>query len=102
MSSNSEVGFIKALFDFKLHHFITMRVLRFLYTITTILIVIGGAIFMLSGLINGGSQGILFVILTPLGVLLYLIVVRLYVELLANLQRIGDNTQKMADQSPSA
>jgi hypothetical protein len=34
-------------------------------------------------------------------VLLYLIFTRLYIELLANLQRIGDNTQKMVEQNSS-
>ena len=56
---------------------------------------------MLTGLFSGDGLGLLYVILTPLGVLLYLIFLRLYIELLANLQRIGDNTQKMVEQNSS-
>ena len=101
MQSNSEVSFFKSLFDFQLRHFITLSVLRFLYALLTIIIVLGGAIFMLFGMFSGDGAALLYVIFTPLGVLLYLIFTRLYIELLANLQRIGDNTQKMLDENSS-
>jgi hypothetical protein len=101
MQSNSEVSFFKSLFDFQLRHFITLSVLRFLYALLTIIIVLGGAIFMLMGMFSGDGLAPLYVIFTPLGVLLYLIFTRLYIELLANLQRIGDNTQKMLDENSS-
>ena len=102
MQGTSEVSFLKSLFDFQLRHFITLSVLRFLYALLTILIVLGGLIFMIAGVTSGDSMALLYVLLTPLGVLLYLIFTRLYIELLANLQRIGDNTQKMVDQDKSA
>jgi hypothetical protein len=101
MQSNSEVSFLKSLFDFQLRHFITLSVLRFLYALLTILTVLGGAIFMLFGMFSGTRVALLYLIFTPLVVLLNLIFTRLYIELLANLQRIGDNTQKMLDQSSS-
>jgi len=101
MQSNSEVSFLKSLFDFQLRHFITLSVLRFLYALLTILTVLGGAIFMLIGMFSDTRLALLYLIFTPLVVLLYLIFIRLYIELLANLQRIGDNTQKMLDQSSS-
>ena len=101
MQSNSEVSFFKSLFDFQLRNFITLSVLRFLYALLTILTVLGGAIIMLTGLFSGERMGLLYVILTPPVVLLYLIFTRLYIELLANLQRIGDNTQKMVEQNSS-
>ena len=101
MQSNSEVSFFKSLFDFQLRNFITLSVLRFLYALLTILTVLGGAIIMLIGLFSGEGTGLLYVILTPPVVLLNLIFTRLYIELLANLQRIGDNTQKMVEQNSS-
>ena len=101
MQSNSEASFFKSLFDFQLRHFITLSVLRFLYAILTFLTVLGGAIFMLFGLFSGTRLGLLYLIFTPLVVLLNLIFTRLYIELLANLQRIGDNTQKMLDENSS-
>jgi ABC-type bacteriocin/lantibiotic exporter with double-glycine peptidase domain len=102
MQSNSEVSFLKSLFDFQLRHFITLSVLRFLYAILTFLVLLGGLIIIIGAMVSGDPRmALLYVVLVPLGVLLYLIFIRLYVELLANLQRIGDNTQKMLDQSSS-
>ena len=100
MENSNEIGFVRSLFDFQLKHFITMRVLRVLYAITTILIVAAGAVILLAGLFGsygGGATRLLVLIFVPLGTLLYLIISRLWVEFLANLYRIGDNTQAMVD-----
>ena len=40
---------------------------------------------------------ILFAIGVPLATVLYLIVLRLWAEFMANIYRIGENTQKMVD-----
>jgi hypothetical protein len=101
MSSTSEVGFLKSLFDFQLRHYITLRVLRVLYVIMTVLILLGSLIFILVTLINSGPRALGVVIVVPLGALLFLILLRLSIESLANLQRIGDNTQKMVEQNSS-
>ncbi len=100
MKNQSELGFINSLFDFKLTSFITMRVIRVLYAILTVVVLIVGALALIAGLIGGyggGATRLLVLIVVPLGTLLYLILVRLWVEFLANLYRIGDNTQKMVD-----
>jgi hypothetical protein len=104
MQTQNELGFFPSLFDFKMTNFITMRVIRLLYAISAVLIVIAGAIAMIAGLMGsygGGSAKVLVVIFVPLGTLLYLIIVRLWVEFLANLYRIGDNTQKMVNALPA-
>ena len=104
MQNQNETGFIKSLFDFKLTNFITMRVIRFLYVLLTIVTLIAGAFAMIGGAISirdDAFGGILIVVLAPLGTLLYLILIRLWVEFLANLYRIGDNTQKMVKALPS-
>jgi hypothetical protein len=98
MQTQGEMGFFKSLFDFNLTSFITMRVIRVIYAILTVIVVIAGSFATLAGIlmiIREGAFGLLYVILAPLGTLLYLILVRLWVEFLANLYRIGDNTQKM-------
>jgi uncharacterized membrane protein len=105
MSSTSEVGFLKSLFDFQLRHYITLRVLRVLYAIFTIVILIVGVVFFLFAMFSlfpeDPAVGFLAIIVTPLVVVLYLIIIRLYVESLANLQRVGDKTQKMVEQNSS-
>ena len=104
MNIQNEMGFFRSLFDFKLTSFITMHVIRALYAILATIIWIGGALITIGGFImifTDGPRGILIVLLAPLGTLLYLILVRLWVEFMANLYRIGDNTQKMVNSLPS-
>ena len=105
MQNQAELGFFKSLFDFKMTSFITMRVIRLLYAISAVAIIILGAIVMIGsilGLFGDGTTKILYIVLSPLVALLYLIIVRLWVEFLANLYRIGDNTQKMVNAIPKA
>ena len=105
MQNQAELGFFKSLFDFKMTSFITMRVIRLLYAISAVLIMILGAIVMIGsilGLFGDGTTKILYFVFSPLVALLYLIIVRLWVEFLANLYRIGDNTQKMVNAIPKA
>ena len=80
-----------------------MRVIRVIYVILTVIIVIVGVIATLAGIVmifTEGATGFLYVILAPLGTLIYLILIRLWIEFLANLYRIGDNTQKMVSALP--
>ena len=104
MQTNVEVSFLRSLIDFKMTSFITMRVIRVIYAILTIVTIIVGSIATLAGLLSifsDGLRGFLIVLLAPLATLLYLILIRLWVEFLANLYRIGDNTQKMVNALPS-
>jgi hypothetical protein len=104
MQSNNELSFIKSLIDFKMTSFITMRVIRVIYAVLAIITIIVGTLATLAGLLTifrDGATGFLIVLLAPLGTLLYLIIIRLWVEFLANLYRIGDNTQKMVNALPT-
>ena len=80
-----------------------MRVLRVFYAISAVIIVIAGVFILVSGLFGSSEAGekILVVIGAPLGTFLYLILARLWVEFLANLYRIGDNTQALVDKIPT-
>ena len=103
MQENHEIGFFKSLFDFNLTHFITMKVLRSIYAISVVVIILVG-VFVITASFSGegsvSSYKFLTLILTPFGVLFYIILARLWVEVLANLYRIGDNTQAMVDNVP--
>jgi hypothetical protein len=104
MQGNTEFGFFKSLFDFQLRHFITLKVLRVLNIISVIWHIAFGTIVILAGLFGGyatGAEKFFLVIGTPIATLLLLIISRLWIEFLANLYRIGDNTQTMVDNLPS-
>ena len=51
--------------------------------------------------IGRGAMSLLTLIFAPIVTVLYLILARLWIEFLANLYRIGDNTQKLVDQIPA-
>ena len=102
MSHSNEVGFFKSLIDFKFTSFITMRVIRVMYAILAILTILGGVMFFVYGVFfdgfgYGSSYKLLAAIGVPLVTVLYLIILRLWTEFMANIYRIGDNTQKMVD-----
>jgi hypothetical protein len=97
-------GFFAALFDFGFTSFITLKFLRMIYTILVCLILLVGLLFFIYGLSQGGGSAVVAIILVPLATLLYLIFVRIYMELIAMFFRIGENTSimasKLSGQSP--
>ena len=84
-------------------HFITMKVIRVMYAISVVAIILTG-VFLVTVAFTGGSSAssykFITLILTPIGVLFYIILARLWVEFLANLYRIGDNTQTLVENLP--
>jgi hypothetical protein len=104
MSQSDEVGFFKSLFDFKFKSFITMRVIRVIYAIMVVLTILFGVLLFISVVFlndmyygYGNGMRLLLAMVVPLGTILYLIILRLWAEFMANIYRIGDNTQKMVD-----
>lgn len=85
-------GFVKSLYDFKFAHFVTPKLLRFFYAFFVIVLTIGAGLFMLASLASGDSGAVfvgLFII--PIGYFVYLILTRIYFELVAALFRIADD-----------
>jgi cellulose synthase/poly-beta-1,6-N-acetylglucosamine synthase-like glycosyltransferase len=89
-------GFFAALFDFNFRSFITLKFLKVIYAVVMTLILLGGVFFLISGLSRGGFTAILSLIGVPLVTLLYLVFARIYLEIIALLFRIGENTTIMA------
>ncbi|MBN2382357.1 DUF4282 domain-containing protein [bacterium] len=89
-------GFFSVLFDLSFSEFITFRVIKVLYIIG---IVIAGlaALFMIIGAFtNGVVAGIVCLILSPLVFLLYVLMIRVWLEIVLVLFKIADNTSIMA------
>ena len=74
MQNTQDLGFIKALFDFKFRQFITMRVIGFFYAISVVLICLVGVGYAVVSAIGGDYM---YILLAPLGAFLYLIIFRL-------------------------
>lgn len=92
-------GFFSGLFDFGFTSFITLRFMKVIYAILVVLILLAGAIFLIGGLsalVNGEASGLLLLIVAPLVTLLYLVMARIWMEMIALFFRIGENTSIMA------
>lgn len=89
-------GFLGLLFDFSFQRFITLDILKFVYMIQIGLITVGALGAVVSAFSQGFGMGIVGLIVIPVVWLLALILARVYLELVAVIFRIADNTTAMA------
>ena len=89
-------GFFSGLFDFGFTSFITLRFLKVIYTVLVVLILLTGVVFFIAAISRGGAGIAVAIIVVPLATLLYLVIARVYMELVALFFRIGENTSIMA------
>lgn len=91
-------GFFAALFDFSFTSFVTLRFLKVIYAVLVALILVGGVVAFFAFLFRGGGSILVALVLVPLGTFLYLVIARVYMEILALFFRIGENTSMIAQQ----
>lgn len=91
-------GFFAGLFDFSFTTFITLKFLRVISIVLMVFSVIGGLALFVSLASRGAGGLLLGLMLAPLVVLLYVVVARIYLELIALLFRIGENTSLLVQQ----
>lgn len=96
MDRNNLVG---ALFDFSFEELVAIRFIKFLYALVVGLIALGTAIFLFGalGVMFGRSflEGLGMLIVVPLVALLYLILARVWIEIIIVLFRIAENTTEL-------
>ena len=96
----NDKGFFGSLFDFSFTEFITTSIIKVLY----ILAVIGSAIaaigLLISGFASGKAAGVLFaIVISPIAFILYVILARVWMEVILVLFRIAENTGKLVEQN---
>lgn len=95
-------SFFQSLFDISFSSFITTRIIKVLYVLFMIVIGLAYIGFVISSFANSVVLGIIvLVIIGPIVALLYLIVIRIYLELVMVIFRIADNTQRIAGETPA-
>lgn len=90
-------GFISSLFDFSFRELITPKVIRVLYILIVVLIGIGSLAAFASFATQGAMSLILGIVVVPLVALLYIILARVYMEILIVIFRIGEDVADIAD-----
>lgn len=93
-SISTPKGFFAGLFDLSFSSFITTKIIKFLFglwLILSVLMFLGGVISGIARLGDEALQGILIIVLSPIAALLYMIIGRIYFELVIVLFRIAEN-----------
>ncbi len=89
-------GFFRKLFDTSFSEFITPTIIRVLYILILVMITIGALIVFIAGLARGGSGALVSLIVVPIGYLIYVILARVYMEILIVLFRIHESAAEIA------
>jgi hypothetical protein len=94
---NTQEGFLRALFDTRFGTLITPKIIRVLYILTIIALAILAIGFIIGGFNNSVGLGIAtLLIFAPLGFLIYLIVARIWLELVVVAFKINESAQQIS------
>jgi uncharacterized membrane protein len=94
--SQSEIAGIGALFDMSFSRFITISIIRILYILGMCGIAIGWLGFVIGGFARGAAAGLGILIIATIMAVIYLIFLRVWLELIVVVFRIGDDTNVIA------
>lgn len=103
-----KAGFLKSLFDFSFSSFITSKIIKFLYGVSIAFGGLGTLFLLIDGIRSAFGRGrstqegililIGLLILTPLLFLLYVMFMRVYLEVMIVIFRIAEHTAEIAKQ----
>jgi len=88
-------GFFASLFDFGFTSFITLRLLSVIYGLLVGVVLLASGSWLAVAISQGGWRMLLSIVLTPIAALIYLVVARVSMEMIALFFRIGENTNLM-------
>ncbi len=88
-------GFVGSLVDLSFSAFVTTRLVPILYIIAVVLAGIIAVVVLLSGFMRGIVTGLISLIIAPLAFLLYVILARIWLELVIVLFRVAENTGEL-------
>lgn len=90
------MGFLRALFDFSFSEFVTTRLIKLLYGIGVLLAAVAALVVVVGGFSDSASVGVVALILSPVVFLAFVILVRVYLELVIVVFRIAEHARDLA------
>lgn len=90
-------GFFGSLFDLSFTEFITPRIIKLLFVLAIIIAAIFALFMLVAGIANGGGSAFLAIIGAPLLFLIYVIMARVWLEVIMVMFHIADNTDKLVE-----
>jgi hypothetical protein len=92
-------GFIGSLFDLSFSEFVTTRIIKLLFVLAIIGSGIGTLVLIIGTFASHSvAFGILSLVLSPLIFFIYVIVARVYLEIIIVIFRIAENTSRLVKQ----
>lgn len=89
-------GLLGSLYDFNFSSFIATKIIKFVYALLVIVYSIGALVAFIFGIASGKPGTILFsLIFVPLLYLVYLIMTRIWMEILFVIFRIGEDVRQI-------
>lgn len=101
-SAITQRGFFESLMDTRFDSLITPKLIRFLYVVSIVALILGVLFAVVAAFATDAGMGILFLILAPIVALIYLIVIRLYLELIVVAFKIRDAAEQVAENTRRA
>lgn len=92
-------GFFGSLFDLSFKEFVTTRIIKVLFILAIIGSGIGTLVMLIGGIAGGGAGAFVVIILSPILFFLYVVLARIWLEVIIVLFRISENTSKLVEQS---
>jgi hypothetical protein len=96
-----DAGVFSALADFGFDRFATPKLIRILYLLGFVVVLLYGFGLFVVGITQGGVVAFFTAIGVPIGMLLSLLYLRVAMELLAVVFRVGQNTSRMVELAES-
>jgi hypothetical protein len=97
MQPNTPSGFFAALFDLSFKSLITTRIIKVLYVLYMVAIGLFYLIIVIAGFSEGVGNGLAALIVGGVGALLYLIMSRVFLEIVIVLFRLLETNTRIAD-----
>ena len=96
---SSQPSFFASLFDFSFSRFVTLRLVKFLYVVSMILMVFVVIAVIIAGFTEAvsGVETVGYIVLAPILALLYLLIIRVSLEFVVVVFRIGETATEVRD-----
>ncbi len=92
-------GIFGSLFDISFTDFVTIRIIKVLFVLAIIGSGIGALVLLIGGITSGVAQAFVYIILAPIIFFLYVLLARIWLEVIIVLFRIAENTGKLVEQA---
>ena len=89
-------GFFRALFDFSFTQFVTEKIIIALYILAILLFVFVVIFGVITAFTQGLWEGIIGLIFAPIALIVYIVIVRVWLEFIVVIFRIADHAQQIA------